>query len=121
MPIRVVTGPPFAGKSQAVAKVRRTGDILLDTTLLWKAFRDPGDVERSDADGQLANAMLRKGLDIGVEQGRDGWMIVASSRSDSAEEVAGRCGATEGVAGLGADGRAAERGRGRAARPARGC
>ena len=77
MPIRVVTGPPFAGKSQAVAKVRRTGDILLDTTLLWKAFRDPGDVERSDADGQLANAMLRKGLDIGVEQGRDGWMIVA--------------------------------------------
>ena len=77
MPIRVVTGPPFAGKSQAVASVRRTGDILLDTTLIWKAFRDPADVERSDADGQLANAMLRKGLDIGVEQGRDGWMIVA--------------------------------------------
>ena len=78
MPIRVVTGPPFAGKSQAVAKVRRPGDILLDTTLLWKAFRDPGYVERSDADGQLANAMMRKGLDVGVSQERNGWMIVAA-------------------------------------------
>ena len=77
MPIRVVTGPPFAGKSQAVRKVRRPGDILLDTTLLWKAFRDPGDVERSDADGHLANAMMRKGLDVGVSQERNGWMIVA--------------------------------------------
>ena len=77
MPIRVVTGPPFSGKSQAVQKVRRPGDILLDTTLLWKAFRDPDDVERSDSDGQLANAIKRKGLDVAVSQERDGWLIVA--------------------------------------------
>ena len=78
MPIRVVNGPPFSGKSQAVQKVRRPGDILLDTTLLWKAFRDPDDVDRSDADGQLANAMMRKGLDVGVSQDRNGWLIVAA-------------------------------------------
>ena len=77
MPIRVVTGPPFSGKDRAVQKVRRPGDILLDTTLLWKAFRDPGDVERSDADGQLANAIKRKGLDVAVSQERDGWLVVA--------------------------------------------
>ena len=77
MPIRVVTGPPFAAKSQAVAAVRRPGDILLDTTPLWKAFRDPADIERSDADGQLANALKRKGLDVAVSQERDGWLIVA--------------------------------------------
>ena len=41
MPIRVVTGPPFAGKSQAVARVRRSGDVLIDTTLLWKALYSP--------------------------------------------------------------------------------
>ena len=29
MPMRVVTGPPFAGKSQAVARVRRAGEPLI--------------------------------------------------------------------------------------------
>ena len=42
MPIRVVTGPPFSGKDAAVEKVRRPGEIKLDTTPIWKAFRDPG-------------------------------------------------------------------------------
>ena len=77
MPIRVVTGPPFSGKDRAVQKVRRPGEIVLDTTPLWKAFKDPADIERSDADGQLANAMKRKGLDVAVSQDRDGWLIVA--------------------------------------------
>ena len=77
MPIRVVTGPPFAGKDRAVQKVRRPGEPVLDTTLIWKAFKDPADIERSDADGQLANAMKRKGLDVAVSQDRDGWLIVA--------------------------------------------
>ena len=77
MPIRVVTGPPFAGKSEAVKKVRRKGDLALDTTSIWKAFNDPEDVIRSGEDAQIANAMKRKGLDIAVAQGRDGWIIVA--------------------------------------------
>ena len=77
MPIQVVTGPPFSGKDHAVQTVRRPGDILLDTTLLWKAFRDPADIERSDADGYISNAMKRKGLDVAVSQERDGWLIVA--------------------------------------------
>ena len=77
MPIRVVTGPPFSGKSQAVSKARSPGDIVLDTTLLWKAFRDPDDTERSDEDGRLSNAMKRSGLDVAVEQGRDGYVVLA--------------------------------------------
>ena len=77
MPIRVVTGPPFAGKSQAVSRVRRKGDLILDTTSIWRAFVDPESVIRGVDDAQIANAMKRKGLDIAVEQGRDGWIIVA--------------------------------------------
>ena len=77
MPIRVVTGPAFAGKTQAVEKVRRAGDIVLDTTSIWKAFYDPDDVVRSATDGQIANAMKRTGLDKAVEQGRNGWLVVA--------------------------------------------
>ena len=77
MPVRVVTGPPFSGKDRAVQEVRRPGDIVLDTTPLWKAFKDPSDIERSDADGQLANAMKRKGLDVAVAQDRAGWLILA--------------------------------------------
>ena len=53
--------------------MRRPGDIMLDTTPIWKAFKDPADIERSrhdgDADGQLANAMKRKGLDVAVAAG----------------------------------------------------
>ena len=75
--IRVVTGPPFSGKDRAVEKVRRPGEIKLDTTPIWKAFKDPSDIERSYADGQLANAMKRRGLDVAVSQERDGWLIVA--------------------------------------------
>ena len=48
MPIRVVTGPPFAGKSQAVERVRRPGDVLLDTTLMWRAMFNPEPVRRAD-------------------------------------------------------------------------
>ena len=77
MPIRVVTGPPFAGKSQKVRAARRKGDLTLDTTSIWKAFVDPEAVIRGVDDAQIANAMKRKGLDIAVEQGRDGWIIVA--------------------------------------------
>ena len=77
MPIRVVTGPPFAGKSQKVKKVRRKGDLTLDTTSIWKAFVDPDAVIRGVDDAQIANAMKRAGLDKAVAQGRDGWIIVA--------------------------------------------
>ena len=77
MPIRVVTGPAFSGKTQAVEKVRRSGDIVLDTTSIWKAFYDPDDVVRTASDGQIANAMKRAGLNKAVEQGRNGWLVVA--------------------------------------------
>ena len=77
MPIRVVTGPPFAGKSQAVRKVRRQGDILLDTTDIWRSFMSPESVIRSPTDGRIANLMKRKGLEAAVAEGANGWVIVA--------------------------------------------
>ena len=77
MGIRVVTGPPFSGKSQKVAAARRPGDVLFDTTALWRAFKDPEQTERSEEDARIAMAMMRRGLEVAVEQGRDGWVIVA--------------------------------------------
>ena len=77
MGIKLVTGPPFSGKSQKVAEARQPGDVLFDTTALWRAFKDPEQTERSEEDARIAMAMMRRGLEVAVEQGRDGWVIVA--------------------------------------------
>ena len=52
---------------------------MLDTTPIWKTFASPspGDV-RSIDDAAIANAMKRKGLERAVEQGRDGYVILAA-------------------------------------------
>ena len=75
----IVTGPPFSAKGQKVAAVRQPGDVVLDTTPIWKTFASPspGDV-RSIDDAAIANAMKRKGLERAVEQGRDGYVILAA-------------------------------------------
>ena len=56
MPIQVVTGPPFSGKGQKVAAARQPGDVVLDTTPIWKTFAspEPGDV-RTVEDAAIAN------------------------------------------------------------------
>ena len=79
MPMQVVTGPPFSGKGQKVDAARKSGDVVLDTTPIHRAFTDvqPGD-SRSVEDAAIANAMKRKGLERAVEQGRDGYVIVAA-------------------------------------------
>ena len=78
MPIRVVTGPPFAGKSQAVERVRRPGDVLLDTTLMWRAMFNPGpDDERTMEQARIVNQAKRAALERAVELEQDGWLTVA--------------------------------------------
>ena len=78
----IVTGPPFScARDRKIAAVRQPGDVVLDTTPIWKTFASPspGDV-RSIDDAAIANAMKRKGLERAVElQGRDGYVIVAVS------------------------------------------
>ena len=77
--MEVVVGPPFSGKDRKVAAVRQPGDAVLDTTPIWRTFAspEPGAV-RSVEDAAIANSMKRKGLERAVEQGRDGYVIVAS-------------------------------------------
>ena len=77
MPIQVVNGPPFSGKDATVRRVLKPGEIVFDTTPIWKAFKHPSEVNRSVVDAQIANSMKRRGLDVAVEQGRDGYLIVA--------------------------------------------
>ena len=50
---------------------------MFDTTPIWKAFKHPGEIVRSTVDAQIANSMKRRGLDVAVQQGRDGYLIVA--------------------------------------------
>ena len=50
-----VRGHP-SGKSQKVAAARRPGDVLFDTTALWRAFKDPEQTERSEEDARIAMA-----------------------------------------------------------------
>ena len=78
MPIRVVTGPPFSGKSQAVAKVRRAGDVLIDTTVLWKALYSPeSGAIRTMEQARVAQAAKMAALKNAAAQGLDGWVTVA--------------------------------------------
>ena len=58
-------------------RVLKTGDIVFDTTPIWKAFKHPSEIVRSTVDAQIANSMKRRGLDVAVQQGRDGYLIVA--------------------------------------------
>ena len=78
MPIQVVTGPPFAGKSQAVARVRRPGDVLIDTTALWKALYSPeSGAIRTMEQARVAQAAKMAALKNAAAQGLDGWVTVA--------------------------------------------
>ena len=74
-------GPPFSAKGQnsRVAAVRQPGDVVLDTTPIWKTFAspEPGDV-RTVEDAAIANSMKRKGLERAVETSRDGYVILAA-------------------------------------------
>ena len=88
----VVNGPPFSGKNSKVAAVRQPGDVVLDTTPIWKTFAspEPGDV-RTVEDAAIANAMKRKGLERAVETSRDGYVILAARDPATLSRVA-RCG-----------------------------
>ena len=78
MSIQVVVGPPFAGKSQLVAKVRRPGQALIDTTVLAKALYSPeSKAVRTMAQARVAQAAKMAALKKATELGEDGWVLVA--------------------------------------------
>ena len=78
MAIKVVTGPPFSGKSQKVASVRQSGEVLLDTSPLWRTIFDPATgAVRSEEEARMIRAGMRTMLDIAVQEDMDGWLILA--------------------------------------------
>ena len=75
----VVTGPPFSGKGQKVDAAKQPGDVVLDTTPIWRTIADPDlGAVRTVEDAAIVNSMKRAGLDRAVAQGRDGYVIVAA-------------------------------------------
>ena len=77
--IEVVVGPPFSGKSQAVEKAKRAGDLVIDTTPLWRTLYSPlpgrtreyveAEVVRA---GMYAMAQRARDLEL------DGYVIIAN-------------------------------------------
>ena len=78
MPIRVVNGPPFSGKDARVQAVRRAGELLIDTTYLWKALYSPeSKAIRTMEQARVAQAAKMAALKNASAQGLDGWITVA--------------------------------------------
>ena len=83
MPIQVVTGPPFSGKTQKVNAVRLPSDIVLDTTPLWRTmFNPPAGAVREVEHAAVVNAMKREGVRRAVQQELDGYVIVAARQPE---------------------------------------
>ena len=76
--IRVVVGPPFAGKSQAVAAVALQGNAIIDTSRLWHALFDPEPgAERTPDQARVVQDAKMRALQRATELELDGFAIVA--------------------------------------------
>ena len=61
-----------------MAKVRRAGDVLIDTTVLWKALYSPeSGAIRTMEQARVAQAAKMAALKNAASQGLDGWVTVA--------------------------------------------
>ena len=76
--MRVVVGPPFAGKSQRVDRARLPGQAVVDTTSLWRAVYDPGpDDIRTPAEAAVVNTGKRRMVERLRDAEADGYVIIA--------------------------------------------
>lgn len=81
MAMRVVVGPPFAGKSQRVDRARLPGQAVVDTTSLWRAVYDPGpDDIRTPAEAAVVNTGKRRMVERLRDAEADGYVIIAERR-----------------------------------------
>ena len=79
--MRVVVGPPFAGKSQRVDRARLPGEAVVDTTSLWRSVYDPGpDDIRTPAEAAVVNTGKRRMVERLRDAEADGYVIIAERR-----------------------------------------
>ena len=80
--IRVLAGPAYAGKSQVLRRVTAPGEVVIDTSTLWRALYPEASASRaavrSNEQARYVNAGKRAFLDLAVRQGLDGWVTLAS-------------------------------------------
>lgn len=85
MAIRVVTGPPCAGKSTYVQENRKDKDVVVDYDLIAQAL---GGVKPHDSEGAIRTCALSaraRVTDLCVERDFDSWIIRTEIDADDSE------------------------------------
>ena len=84
MAINVVAGPAYSGKTERVKRQMGPGDILIDSTMIWRALYDPpeGAVRTAEeaAVVQYAKAVVTRR--VAESEDVTGWLTLASGSRD---------------------------------------
>lgn len=75
MVIRVVTGPPAAGKTTYIAEHRQPGDVVIDHDALAVALGSPDSHDHPDAIARVAHAARGSAIKAAKTVGADVWLI----------------------------------------------
>ena len=86
MPVNVVTGPPFAGKSQTVAKTMSASDVLIDTTPLWRVLYPGHPPVRPEEQAMYTRRVMGMATRAAAEDPNlTAWLVLAESRQQPLE------------------------------------
>ena len=86
MPVNVVTGPPFAGKSQTVAKAMSASDVLIDTTPLWRVLYPGHPPVRPAEQAMFTRRVMGMATRAAAEDPNlTAWLVLAESRQQPLE------------------------------------
>ena len=80
--IRVIVGPPCAGKSTHVRNNAKTGDLIIDYDVIAQAF---GSANSHDSSGLIRSAALQArsaAIDTALESEADSWVIHTNPKTD---------------------------------------
>ena len=91
MTIRVVYGPPGAGKTSYVAEHRQPGDVVIDMDALAVTLGSPDGHDHPEVFRSIAGAARASAIRRTIERGADAWVIDTSLRTESLRENAAHC------------------------------
>ena len=81
MAINVIAGPGYSGKSQILRRVVAPGDVVLDTSEIWRGLYPEAESKRAVRTAEQArftNLVKRSALDAAVRLGLSGWVTMAT-------------------------------------------
>lgn len=91
MVVRVIYGPPAAGKSTYIAEHKREGDIVIDMDALCVALGSPDSHKHPDHLKAIAGAARAIAIRKTIERGVDGWVVDTHLTSKAILEHSAQC------------------------------